>query len=185
MLSHTNAFTFVDWCVQTLGPWADDDRFSSHAPFHFDLSIFDLFVSCRNAATLVVIGEILAREPELLGEFLSTRRITVWYSAPSILALLTGTGGIVRVPRLLAWSSLPARSSRWLLAPAQANLARVTALEPVWSHRDQRLHGEPHSGRHPEHRTEPYPIGSVCPPLGTRRGRAAGKTCHPVRSVNS
>ena len=38
---------------ETFGPWTDHDRFSSHAPFHFDLSIFDLFVSCRNAATLV------------------------------------------------------------------------------------------------------------------------------------
>ena len=57
MLSHANAFTFLDWCQETLGPWADDDRFSSHAPFHFDLSVFDLFVSCRNAATLVLIGE--------------------------------------------------------------------------------------------------------------------------------
>ena len=56
---------------ETLGPWADDDRFSSHAPFHFDLSIFDLFVSCRNAATLVLIGESLAREPGLLGDFLA------------------------------------------------------------------------------------------------------------------
>ena len=26
---------------------ARDDRFASHAPFHFDLSVFDLFASCR------------------------------------------------------------------------------------------------------------------------------------------
>ena len=67
MLSHANAFTFLDWCRETLGPWPDDDRFSSHAPFHFDLSVFDLFVSCRNAATLVLIGESLAREPVAAG----------------------------------------------------------------------------------------------------------------------
>ena len=46
MLSHANAFTFIDWCANALGPWLPDDRFASHAPFHFDLSVFDLFVAC-------------------------------------------------------------------------------------------------------------------------------------------
>ncbi len=47
MLSHANAFTFLDWCQQALGPWDDGDRFASHAPFHFDLSVFDLFAACQ------------------------------------------------------------------------------------------------------------------------------------------
>ena len=54
MLSHANAFTFLDWCRQALGPWEDGDRFASHAPFHFDLSVFDLFAACQAAATLVL-----------------------------------------------------------------------------------------------------------------------------------
>jgi hypothetical protein len=40
MLSHENAVSFVDWCSETFAPTAAD-RFSSHAPFHFDLSILD------------------------------------------------------------------------------------------------------------------------------------------------
>src|SRR5262245_39476672 len=40
MLSHANALTFLDWGREALGPWTDDDRFSSHAPLHFDLSVF-------------------------------------------------------------------------------------------------------------------------------------------------
>ena len=63
MLSHANAFTFLDWCRRR-SALGRDDRFASHAPFHFDLSVFDLFVSCRNAATLVLIGESLAKEPD-------------------------------------------------------------------------------------------------------------------------
>ncbi len=57
MLSHAIALTFLDWCRSALGPWRDGDRFASHAPFHFDLSIFDLFASCAGAGTVVVIGE--------------------------------------------------------------------------------------------------------------------------------
>ena len=120
MLSHKNALTFLDWCQEAIGPWRDDDRFSSHAPFHFDLSIFDLFVCCRNAATLVVLGESLAREPAPLGDFLAERSISVWYSAPSILALLTDHGGLDRpgfpAPRLVLFAGevFPIRPLRTL-----------------------------------------------------------------------
>src|ERR671918_1984486 len=38
MLSHRNATSFVNWCVETFEP-RHEDRFSSHAPLHFDLSI--------------------------------------------------------------------------------------------------------------------------------------------------
>lgn len=170
MLSHRNAFTFLDWCQQALGPWREDDRFSSHAPFHFDLSIFDLFVCCGNAATLVVIGESLAKEPALLGDFLRARDIRVWYSAPSILALLTEHGGLDSVeyvpPRLVLFAGevFPIRPLRklrrtwpravfWnLYGPTETNVC--TAFRIPDSIPDDRL--------------EPYPIGSVCPPLRAR-----------------
>jgi amino acid adenylation domain-containing protein len=170
MLSHANAFTFLDWCRQTLGPWADDDRFSSHAPFHFDLSVFDLFVSCRNAATLVLIGESLAREPVQLGEFLKGRRISVWYSAPSILALLTEHGGLDRpglaAPRLVLFAGEvfpvgPLRRLRQLWPHARLwNLYGPTETNVCTAH--------PVPAAIPEDRTAPYPIGTVCPPLRAR-----------------
>src|SRR6185312_10786093 len=96
MLSHANALTFLDWSQDALGPWSDDDRFSSHAPLHFDLSVFDLFAACRNAATLVLIGEGLGKDPCRLGGFLAEREISVWYSAPSILSLMAERGGLGR-----------------------------------------------------------------------------------------
>ncbi len=39
-LTHRNAASYVDWCSEVFQP-TEDDRFSSHAPFHFDLSILD------------------------------------------------------------------------------------------------------------------------------------------------
>jgi len=170
MLSHANAFTFLDWCQETLGPWADDDRFSSHAPFHFDLSVFDLFVSCRNAATLVLIGESLAKEPELLGEILAAGRISVWYSAPSILALLTRHGRLDRpgsaAPRLVLFAGEvfpvgPLRRLRQLWPAARLwNLYGPTETNVCTAH--------PIPAAIPDDRTEPYPIGTVCPPLRAR-----------------
>ena len=170
MLSHANAFTFLDWCVETLGPWDDDDRFSSHAPFHFDLSVFDLFVSCRNAATMVLIGESLSKEPELLAGFLAGGRISVWYSAPSILALLTRHGRLDRpgfaAPRLVLFAGEvfpvgPLRRLRQLWPQARLwNLYGPTETNVCTAH--------PIPATIPDDRTEPYPIGSVCSPLRAR-----------------
>ena len=183
MLSHANAFTFLDWCRDTLGPWSDDDRFSSHAPFHFDLSIFDLFVSCRNAATLVLIGESLAREPVLLGDFLAARRISVWYSAPSILALLTEHGGLDRpgfpAPRLVLFAGEvfplgPLRRLRQLWPQARLwNLYGPTETNVCTAH--------PIPASIPEDRTAPYPIGTVCTPLRRASWTRRAGACPPAR----
>ncbi len=170
MLSHANAFTFLDWCQETLGPWTDDDRFSSHAPFHFDLSVFDLFASCRNAATLVLVGESLAKEPGALGEFLARQRISVWYSAPSILSLLTQHGGldqeVFSPPRLVLFAGEvfpigPLRRLRQLWPQARLwNLYGPTETNVCTAY--------PIPSAIPDDRTAAYPIGTVCPPLRAR-----------------
>ena len=59
MLTHRNALTFVDWCSSTLGVSAND-RFSNHAPLHFDLSVFDLYVAASAGATVVLVEESTA-----------------------------------------------------------------------------------------------------------------------------
>ncbi len=170
MLSHANAFTFLDWCQESLGPWTDDDCFSSHAPFHFDLSVFDLFVSCRNAATLLLIGESLAKEPALLGDLLTTGRVTVWYSAPSILALLAQHGRLDRpgalAPRLVLFAGEvfpvgPLRRLRQLWPEARLwNLYGPTETNVCTA--------QPIPASIPDDRAEPYPIGSACHPLRAR-----------------
>jgi amino acid adenylation domain-containing protein len=93
MLSHENAVSFVDWCSEALQPRADD-RFSSHAPFHFDLSILDIHVCLKHGATLVLVGEDIGKDPDRLAALIADERISVWYSAPSILALLAQHGGL-------------------------------------------------------------------------------------------
>jgi len=50
VLSHRHAVSFIDWCSGVFEP-NEEDRFSSHAPFHFDLSIPDIYVSIKHGAT--------------------------------------------------------------------------------------------------------------------------------------
>jgi amino acid adenylation domain-containing protein len=178
MHSHAGAFTFLDWCARTLVT-APDDRFAAHAPFHFDLSVFDLFVSCRNAATLVLIGERLGREPARLGAFLAERRLTVWYSAPSILALLAEHGGLDRplatAPRLVLFAGevFPIASLRQLrsLWPATEfwNLYGPTETNVCTAY--------PAPQTIALDRADPLPIGTVCPPL---RARVVDEAGHDV-----
>jgi amino acid adenylation domain-containing protein len=176
MLSHRSACAFLDWCHEALAPWSGDDRFASHAPFHFDLSIFDIFAACRNAATLVLIGEQLSKDPVQLGEFMARQAITVWYSAPSILVLLTEYGNLDRpglpAPRLVLFAgevfpvaalrklrSLWPRSAMWnLYGPTETNVCTAFPIPRTV----------------PADRSLAYPIGPVCPPL---RARVVDERC--------
>ncbi len=93
MLTHENALGYVDWCVEVFAP-TGDDRFSSHAPFHFDLSILDIFVPLATGGTLVLVGHEEGKDGTRIANLMEEQKLTVWYSAPSILTLLATHGNI-------------------------------------------------------------------------------------------
>ncbi len=164
MLSHGNAACFVDWCSDVLQP-NEDDRFSSHAPFHFDLSILDIYVSLKHGATLVLVEEQLGKEPARLAPWVAEKKITVWYSAPSILSLLAQFGKLDQHD----YSSL----RLVLFAGEVFPIKYLKLLKSMWRHpRYLNLYGPtetnvctfyevPHLI--PESQTEPVPIGKACP----------------------
>jgi amino acid adenylation domain-containing protein len=88
MLTHRHALTFVEWCAATIGT-GPGDRFSSHAPLHFDLSVFDLYVAAYGRATVSIVPEDIAYFGADLASFIRDEGITVWYSVPSALMLVT------------------------------------------------------------------------------------------------
>lgn len=91
MLSHANCLAFVDWAAEEVGV-GPHDRLSSHAPFHFDLSTFDLFAAAHGAATLVLVPRELSMFPVMVATFIAEQAITVWYSVPSALTALVLRG---------------------------------------------------------------------------------------------
>lgn len=93
MISHRNSLTFVNWAADYVGLTAND-RVSSHAPLHFDLSIFDIFSSCGAGATIILVPEGGATFPVQLAKLIERERITVWYSVPSVLTLLVLYGNL-------------------------------------------------------------------------------------------
>ena len=69
MLTHENAMSFVAWCSSVFSP-TEQDRFSSHAPFHFDLSVLDIYLPLKHGATLFLISEELGKNPKDLAAFI-------------------------------------------------------------------------------------------------------------------
>lgn len=162
-ISHSTASSFVEWGSETFSP-TPDDRFSSHAPLHFDLSIFDVYVAIKHGASVHLIGEELTGNPRQLAQFIADRDITVWYSTPSALTLLGQHGRLERLPykgprvALFAGEVFPVKHLRrmtelwpaaeWfnLYGPTETNVCTYARIPlPV-----------------PADRTEPYPIGVPC-----------------------
>jgi amino acid adenylation domain-containing protein len=163
MLTQENATSFVEWCADVFAPSADD-RFSSHAPFHFDLSIFDLYVSLRQGASLHLIPHSLTTDPRGLARFVAKHQITIWYSTPSALTLLSQFGKLeatnYRGPRIVLFAGevfpvkhLRAITRQWtqatwynLYGPTETNVCTLTKIPtPI-----------------PPEREEPFPIGEAC-----------------------
>lgn len=84
MLSHRNALAFVDWAVTEFG-LTPEDRLSSHAPVHFDLSVFDVFAAVSAGACLVLVPENQKALGTALNRLVAEEGITVWYSVPGAL----------------------------------------------------------------------------------------------------
>jgi amino acid adenylation domain-containing protein len=169
MLSHDNAVSFVDWCSEAFAP-RPSDRFSSHAPFHFDLSILDIYVCLKHGATLVLISEGIGKDAPRLAQLIAEQRISIWYSAPSILSLLAQFGDLPKHDHsrlrevLFAGEVFPVKHLRtlcelWpepryfnLYGPTETNVCTYYEIPtPV-----------------PAERTRPYPIGYTCSHLRSR-----------------
>lgn len=93
MLTHENAVSFINWCSDVFEP-TETDCFSSHAPFHFDLSILDIYLPLKHGASLVLVAEEMGKDPVRLALLIAEQQISCWYSAPSILSLLAQYGNL-------------------------------------------------------------------------------------------
>ena len=163
MLTHRNALSFVDWCSSVFRP-VETDRFSSHAPFHFDLSVLDIYVSLKHGAALYLVSEDLGKNPKELAAFIEAHKLTVWYSTPSILSLLAQFGDL---------EARDCSSLRLVLFAGEVfpvkHLRRITELWPAAEYYN--LYGPTETNvctfariplPIPPERQAPYPIGPAC-----------------------
>jgi amino acid adenylation domain-containing protein len=180
MLSHRNAVSFVDWCSGVFRP-RPEDVFSSHAPFHFDLSILDIYVALKHGASLVLIPEGMGKDPLALSRAIGTYKITVWYSVPSVLRLLDQFGKIADHDysslRLVLFAGevfpiahlrsirqqVPGPTYFNLYGPTETNVCTYFEIPPLVA----------------DDRADPYPIGRTCENLSSRVVDSDGRDVAP------
>ncbi|MGW6056101.1 amino acid adenylation domain-containing protein [Streptomyces sp. NPDC055189] len=123
-ISHRNALAFVQWAAEELevGP---DDRLSNHAPFNFDLSVFDLYAAFLSGASVHLVPEDMAYAPAQLVRFLRDEGITVWYSVPSALSLMMRDGQLLD-------DAPPTELRACVFAGEPFALPQVQALRQAW-----------------------------------------------------
>ncbi len=168
MLSHRNIGSFVQWAVHKFG-LQPDDRFSSHAPFHFDLSTIDLFASLNVGASVFLVSEKMAIFPAAVVRAVAEHRCTIWYSVPTALQLMLDHGGLGRLPLpslrtvLFAGEAFPAAALRRLMltlpSPRYVNLYGPTETNVCTYH----ILPDP-----PDERQKTIPIGLPCEHLEVR-----------------
>ncbi|GAA4305638.1 amino acid adenylation domain-containing protein [Actinomadura luteofluorescens] len=177
VLSHGNARAFVEWAVDEFG-LGPADRVSSHAPFHFDLSVLDLFATCMAGGCVVLVPESHVGLGGALNRFVVEQRITVWYSVPGALTrmLAAKNGGLLAESRLrvvlFAGETFPIARLRELhaLIPGADfyNLYGPTETNVCVFHRVRESDVE--AGRR-----HPVPIGRACPYAATFIVDGAGR----------
>jgi amino acid adenylation domain-containing protein len=86
-ITHANVGHFVDWAVSYFG-MTNGDRCSGHHPLHFDLSVFDMFVTFAAGAQLYPVPPELNLLAPKMADFIRRTEITQLFSVPSSLNLL-------------------------------------------------------------------------------------------------
>lgn len=160
-VSHPAAQHFVYWSMNTFG-LQPGDRVASIAPFHFDLSVFDLYASLFAGCTLHLFTMQDVKNVRLMAQELSRQQISVVYATPSFFTALLLHGK----PGKHSWSSLRCVLFAGELFPVQ----HLHALMDMWNHATfYNLYGPTETNvctwtpiHRDNARTSPYPIGLPC-----------------------
>ncbi|HJV66443.1 MAG TPA: amino acid adenylation domain-containing protein [Geomonas sp.] len=162
-ISHLNVTSYIDWAVDCFG-MGPEDRVLGTAPFHFDMSTFDIFASLKSGATLVIASDRQLLFPGSLLDLIESQRVTIWKGVSSLLMYLSSTGALKpgRIPslervlfggevlptrHLMTWMSVfPQKRFYNVYGPTEAT--GISAYYPVM--------------RAPAAPDEPIPIGKAC-----------------------
>ncbi len=153
---------FINWSSSEFNV-TEKDLIAGYAPFHFDISTFDIFASISKGASLWLIDKTLGANIRLIGQHLKTIQPTVWYTTPTVFNLLNEYGKLPEnyCPKTVLFAGevfpikqLNALRQQWQIAnyynlygPTETNVCTYFKLP-------QQIE---------QKRTIPYPIGKSCP----------------------
>ena len=105
MHTHAGSNSYARWGALHVD-LTSEDRVASHAPLHFDLSIFDFFSTAQVGGTVVLVPEPITKFPASWTQQIDDERISVVFTVPFTLIEMLQRGAMEQ--RSLA-------SLRWIL----------------------------------------------------------------------
>jgi len=93
MHTHHGSVTYARWGVAYVNMIATD-KVASHAPLHFDLSIFAFFSTARAGATVVLVPEAITRFPASWTSYIEQEQISVVFTVPYTLTTMLEQGAM-------------------------------------------------------------------------------------------
>lgn len=162
-ITHANVRHYVDWAIRHFG-YTSSDRVSGHPPLHFDLSTMDIYCALGSGAQLHLVPPQLSLLPHKVAEFIRERKLTQWFSVPSLLAYmakfdvvqqddfpalrrLLWCGERFSTPELIYWMKrLPRAAFTNLYGPTETTIASSYYRVPAC----------------PADSETPIPIGTAC-----------------------
>lgn len=91
VISHKSVIDFTDWMADAIG-YVHEDIFANQAPFYFDCSVKDLYMTLKVGACDCIIPKKLFMFPTLLIDFLNEHKVTALTWATSGFNLVAGSG---------------------------------------------------------------------------------------------
>jgi amino acid adenylation domain-containing protein len=140
VVTHRSVLAFVEWANGYFGATAGD-RNSGHSPFFFDLSTYDIYGTFAAGAELHLVDPAWNLLPHRLAAFIRERRLTQWFSVPSVLSYMAKLdvlrqddlpdlrrvlwcGEVFPTPSLIYWMKrLPRARFTNLYGPTEATIA--------------------------------------------------------------
>jgi D-alanine--poly(phosphoribitol) ligase subunit 1 len=74
---------YLDWAMSLAGGIEERAVFMNQAPYSFDLSVMDLYLSLATGGTVVSVDRLLQKDSYRLMDYLSGQGINYWVSTPS------------------------------------------------------------------------------------------------------
>ncbi|GAF69479.1 unnamed protein product, partial [marine sediment metagenome] len=90
VISHLNITNYINWAVGYFHIDATDQILGT-APFHFDMSTFDVYAAQKAGAALCIAAEEDTMFPAQLVRIIEEREITIWKGVASILAQMAAS----------------------------------------------------------------------------------------------
>jgi amino acid adenylation domain-containing protein len=90
MISHLNIVNYIDWAVGEF-QICQDDVILGTAPFHFDMSTFDIFCSLKAGCTFCITPDTYLLFPKKLIGLIDQQKVTIWKGISSLLMYLAIT----------------------------------------------------------------------------------------------